>query len=209
MASESLVDNMERFYVDAEGNTIAEAVDLGMANLQFLSDMHQCVELASQKNTANMMNVVCDFFISLVVENFTRESMSANSGNIASQVATIRSMDTEVGDLVQSVVNGSYAQIIDNDFFRSDTCNVILRVLIIEGVVRTCNANVFCRSPQHGNVLLTYSNMQAAYHSLAMIAFLCAADQSAYFSMNLKVEEYANEVCASMANFIHRAAKEY
>jgi len=216
MEKTTLIDQMEKYYVDADGSTIKEAVELGHAILQFYSDIHSCVGLALKQNEDGLVNKVCDFYISLVMENFTRDAVSFNESNLKSQVETFKAENTEVGLKMHEILLGSYSEILDNSFFQHPTCNIIIRSSVIEGVVRTCNAHVFCLSPemngpqrQHNHVLMCYSNMHCSYHCLAWIAFLCNADMEAYYNMNIEVEMYANEICSAMADLISAAASGY
>jgi len=209
MPSTSLYNEMESHYVDSDGNTISEAVDLGMTILQFLTDLHESIELATRHEDTTIGKIVCDYYLSLSAENFGRDSMDANSDLIKSQIELIKSKDMDIGLNVHSVTLGSFTDIVDNKFFNHKTCNILLTTLLIESVMRTCNAHIFCKSQEHNNVLIVYSNMQSSYHVIAMIAFLCNADQEKYFSMNLKVEEYANNIVSSLRYLIEGAAMEY
>ena len=207
MTSTSLYDDMQKYYVDAEENTIVEAVELGMSVLTFLSDLHSCIEIASRKNNGDLGSIVCDYFISLSLENFSVESIMANKSQIDSQIVVIKSKDTEIGIKAQEITMGSFLSIAENEFFNHPTCKLLLAAFLVESVVKTCNAHVFCKS-EDTNVLLTYSNMQSSYHVLAIIALLCNADQIGYYQMNLKVEKYANEVTSSLRSLIEKSAME-
>lgn len=216
MTTTTLDEKMHQLYVDHEGATIVEAVQLGNEILNFFTELHATIECAiSCEERAELFHIINDFYISLGLESFSLEAYNHNKDAIGAQIETIKDYHRETGMAVQDCVTGSFLRIVQNEFFQDPSCNIILRVLLVEAITRNMNAHYYCIEPiddkhsESQNVFITYSNMQASFHSLAMIAFLCSGDQAAYMEMNRAAESYANKMCSELAHVIIRAVNEY
>ena len=215
MPENSLMSQMEKHYTDDNGDVIAEAVELGSVILHFISDLHATVDRSLSSGDDSLFYHISDFYTSLAVESFSIDTYKHNKDAISAQIETLKAIDTDTGNFIHEVVLGSYMQIMENEFFQDQGCNVILRVLLAESVIRTMNAHYFCVTPideEHAkaqNVLVTYANMQGSFHVLAMIAFLCNGEHDKYKSMNYSVESYSHKVNSELGHIIIRAASEY
>lgn len=215
MPENSLMSQMEAHYTDDNGDVIAEAVELGSIILHLISDLHATVDKAISSGDDSLFYHVSDFYTSLAVESFSVETYRHNKDAINAQVATLKAIDVDTGNFIHEVILGSYMQLMENEFFQDQACNVLLRVLLIESITRTMNAHYFCVNPineEHAkaqNVLITYANMHGSFHVLAMIAFLCNGEHDKYKSMNYQVEQYSHKINSELGHIIIRAASEY
>lgn len=195
--NQSLHDHMIDHYVDGDGKTIVEATQLGISILEMYGAIHESLGVLIEKADLSKFNIFCDFFLSLVSENFSSEALSENREFINCQVETLKSLDLEAGLSVDKFLYGAYKNVIENEFFQSAGCNIVLRSYIIEGVTRTVNCYAFIFSKEQ-NLDIATANFQCSYHALAAIALLCEGDMSNYYSMNLHVESYADHISKSL-----------
>lgn len=192
-AHESLASHMEKNFVDSNGKIIVEAYELGISVLEFLSAIHRCMFASKETKDGIARTPVADFFLSLVIENFTIESLNANNTNITKQIDTIKAIDPEAGLEVEKCLYTEYRDILNNHFFRHPGCNILLRPSIIDAVTNVINCYIFTYS-KHFNQDIVKANLMSSYSFLSWIAFLCDGSMKNYCDMNIAAQVYGDEV---------------
>lgn len=181
----ALIESMRELYVDANGNTIAEAVDLGMFFLRFADGVSRCKEASVQAGMENAY-AIDFFFMSLIVESSSLETYKHNELAIKESLENWKQIDEELGLRIQDVVFSTFLPILENKVYLEPAANIALRFSWLESSDRMGNAHSFAET----NPMISFANFQCSYHPLSVVAFLCSQDLITYRKMSMRVESF-------------------
>lgn len=181
----SLVDSMRELYVDKEGNTISDAVDLGLLFLKFADGVSLCKEIAL-KSGLESAYAIDFFFLSLIVEASDLESYRHNEVRLHAELEKWKYKSNDLGLQMQDVVFSSFLPILNNAVFTDPAAGIALRFSWLESVDRMGNAHAFSEK----DPMIAFANFQCSYHPIALISFLCSQDIETYKKMSMRVESF-------------------
>lgn len=181
----SLVEHMQDLYVDPDGNTLIDAVDLGMLFLAFFDGVAKCKEIAYAK-ALPLGSAIDHTFLALIESSSSKEGYEKHEKHIRSRVERWKAHDKDLGLQIQDVIYSTFLPCLDNKLFMHETANVALRFAWFEGMNRHATAYFFAANEP----MIGFANLQCSYSILSLIAFLCSQDIETYKKMSTRVEQF-------------------
>lgn len=178
---------MEEHFVDSDGKTVIEAVELGMSMIEFVAAVYEGLGMFYKKKDARSVGILASLYLTMVTEK-TAQAIFDDSSEMDTFIAMFKAADEETGLQVQKTIYGPYHDIMKNDFFKLDAANVMLRVLLAESVMRIIGVAQFSQNPD--SIYIAQANAGCAYHFIPMIAYLASGDLDKYTSMFTNTEIY-------------------
>lgn len=180
---------MEKYYVDKEGKTIHEAVQLGMSLLRFFSGLSKAKE-ALFREGSDKGGYFDDFALSLLTENFDIEAFNKNRAHINTLLVVLEGYNKEASQLMREWVYSDFMDVLNNPIMKNEVTKIPMQLLLTEGLMRWINSHVFSGSQSYKNIDIAYANYQCSMHVIAFLAFMCSEDLQNYFKMNIEVESF-------------------
>jgi hypothetical protein len=190
--STSLFKAMERHYVDEDGKTIQDAVQLGMSILYFYHGMHEARLCALEEDQKVATGILDDFFYTICMDHMSIDRFNAHRQVANVHLDMIQRTAPKTADILRKWLYGEVLDILENKIYQTPLAGLPLHIMLCEGAMRIYNAYVFTtiRNKGPGYDYIAAANVQCSLHVLSFIAFLVSQDMREYIGMNMEVERY-------------------
>lgn len=167
----SLVDKFTTMYVNKDGHTITEAVDLALLSMRLAEEFHKSMEIASRKCPEQASPIV-DYYLSLANECASKEAFEHFGTRIRAALAQFKGVNDELGLQITDATYSVFQPILSNKMYLHERAHIILLLEMKRMIKHLSLAYMFAGINQD----ISLANMQCQWPMLESIAFLCTED---------------------------------